>query len=602
MPTRRFHQNAESSGPETQNIEHVSSFLSLSSDPEIDITRYAATRKARIARPLSRKESVSTRLPSSENIFDRSAAIEKRLNGMASLDSPLNKFGILLGKWANSLYRTVGWGAHTRTFKPIGSFAGHQNKVYDLHWSGNNDDFVSVGFDGKLLIWNKNDYNDPRMIVSLRCPWVMACAFEQSRCSLVAAGGLDNLVTIYQIPEVYEYHLGHSYRGSTPFVRSICDLSNHSRYISSCRFAAEHRVLTASGDHTCMLWDIVSGTCLETFKGHTSDVMSVSVQPTVNPDIFASGGCDGKVRIWDCRNPQRSVAEFGSNNRNSRSSTDINSVDLFLGGTAVAAGGEDGTVRVFDLRRYQSRPLDVTLDCTDSNTPESLRPIDPAECCTFASHNSGPVRRVAASRSGRLIFSAVNESVEAWEISRSKSESYDQFPSRIQKNHFNRISAMGISPNGDYLCSGGWDKRIEIYSVLSASGTGGGRTTPVAGEAVPEEIAQLRTVASNSSNGESEDTHKGDDGSHVRIDDQSAPGGAEPEPHPLPQAQPASLNSEVRTESAITSEAIAVLDAETDEATTGSASDNPRESFAPFELENPEKSVDELRQTSATGT
>ena len=43
------------------------------------------------------------------------------------------------------------------------------------------------------------------------------------------------------------------------------------------------------GDSTCMLWDIESGQSKITFNDHDGDVMSVSILPAVNPNMFISG-------------------------------------------------------------------------------------------------------------------------------------------------------------------------------------------------------------------------------------------------------------------------------------------------------------------------
>ena len=43
------------------------------------------------------------------------------------------------------------------------------------------------------------------------------------------------------------------------------------------------------GDSTCMLWDVESGQSKITFNDHEGDVMSVSILPAVNPNMFISG-------------------------------------------------------------------------------------------------------------------------------------------------------------------------------------------------------------------------------------------------------------------------------------------------------------------------
>ena len=52
---------------------------------------------------------------------------------------------------------------------------------------------------------------------------------------------------------------------------------------------ADIQVLAGSGDATTTLWDVESGTVLQTFHGHISDVMSIDLAPGPNLNTFVSG-------------------------------------------------------------------------------------------------------------------------------------------------------------------------------------------------------------------------------------------------------------------------------------------------------------------------
>ena len=54
-------------------------------------------------------------------------------------------------------------------------------------------------------------------------------------------------------------------------------------------FTDDHQVLAGSGDATTTLWDVESGTVLQTFHGHISDVMSIDLAPGPNLNTFVSG-------------------------------------------------------------------------------------------------------------------------------------------------------------------------------------------------------------------------------------------------------------------------------------------------------------------------
>ncbi len=146
----------------------------------------------------------------------------------------------------------------------------------------------------------------------------MTCAFEQSKGNLVACGGLDNLCSIYQLnqPQV---------------MRSYRELAAHDGYLSCCRFVGESNILTSSGDSTCMLWDIELGKSNTTFQDHEGDVMSVSILPKVDPNLFVSGSCDALAKVWDIRTGKCTMTLRGHE-------SDINSVALFPDGKSFGTG------------------------------------------------------------------------------------------------------------------------------------------------------------------------------------------------------------------------------------------------------------------------
>ena len=71
-------------------------------------------------------------------------------------------------------------------------------------------------------------------------------------------------------------------------------------------------LISASGDQTLALWDVTSALKVSTFRGHSSSVKTVSICGST-PDIFASGGRDGAIRVWDKRcDGRRGVAAASS--------------------------------------------------------------------------------------------------------------------------------------------------------------------------------------------------------------------------------------------------------------------------------------------------
>lgn len=205
---------------------------------------------------------------------------------------------------------------------------GHLAKIYAMHWSTDRRHLVSASQDGKLIIWDAYTTNKVHAI-PLRSSWVMTCAYAPSG-NYVACGGLDNICSVYNLS---------SREGPTRVAR---ELSGHSGYLSCCRFINDRRILTSSGDMTCMLWDVETGSKVTEFADHLGDVMSISINPT-NQHVFVSGACDAFAKLWDIRTG-KAVQTFAGHE------SDINAVQFFPDGQAFGTGSDDATCRLFDIR------------------------------------------------------------------------------------------------------------------------------------------------------------------------------------------------------------------------------------------------------------
>ena len=190
----------------------------------------------------------------------------------------------------------------------------------------------------------------------------MTCAYAPSG-NYVACGGLDNICSIYNLS---------ARDGPTRVAR---ELSGHSGYLSCCRFINDRRILTSSGDMTCVLWDIETGQKLQEFADHLGDVMSLSVNPLDN-NQFVSGACDAFAKLWDIRQ-QKCVQTFAAHD------SDINAIQFFPNGNAFGTGSDDASCRLFDIRAdrelqsytVRSHKYALRRDMTDLNFLRLVSPF-----------------------------------------------------------------------------------------------------------------------------------------------------------------------------------------------------------------------------------
>lgn len=145
---------------------------------------------------------------------------------------------------------------------------------------------MSSSFDGRVIVWNAYA-RLKEQLVTLKVPWIMACAFAPSS-RYFACGGLDNVCSVFSCGVSDAKH----------------ELRGHDGYVSGIRFVDDGKLLTSSGDMACRLWDVDSGRVISTFLGHRGDV-SRSGDPlcpvalrVVPRRVFSSLAVIRVVKLW----------------------------------------------------------------------------------------------------------------------------------------------------------------------------------------------------------------------------------------------------------------------------------------------------------------
>jgi guanine nucleotide-binding protein G(I)/G(S)/G(T) subunit beta-1 len=351
--------------------------------------------------------------------------------------------------------------------KPRRNLKGHLAKIYAMHWSTDRRHLVSASQDGKLIIWDAYTTNKVHAI-PLRSSWVMTCAYAPSG-NFVACGGLDNICSIYNLS---------SRDGPTRVAR---ELSGHSGYLSCCRFVNDRKIITSSGDMTCMMWDIETGSKVTEFADHLGDVMSISINPT-NANIFVSGACDAFAKLWDVRTG-KAVQTFAGHE------SDINAIQFFPDGNAFGTGSDDASCRLFDIRA--DRELNV-YSVSKRTCPPPLLPFPfhpPGKSLSLT--ETPPLQNesvlcgitsVAFSVSGRLLFAGYDDFECKVRVMLPFTMSYTTKQVACTQNltvfkvwdtlrgekvgslngHENRVSCLGVSNDGISLCTGSWDSFVSL--------------------------------------------------------------------------------------------------------------------------------------------
>lgn len=286
---------------------------------------------------------------------------------------------------------------------------GHLAKIYSMHWSGTQVHLVSASQDGRLLVWDALTTNKTHAI-PLKSPWVMTCAYAPSG-KFVASGGLDNVCSVYNL-QIEE-------------TKACRELNAHGAFISCCRFLDDGHILTSSGDHTCILWDLEKNTQAKVFSEHEADVMGISVSQDQN--TFVSCAIDAFCFLWDLRAAKYQYKFAGHEG-------DVNAINFMRNGKAFGTASDDASCRMFDIRAGREM------------------------MCYGTDEISCGVTSVDFSVSGRFLFAGYDDyNCAVWETLTG------QLIHSLQ-GHENRVSTLGVNVDGTALCTGGWDNLLKIWA------------------------------------------------------------------------------------------------------------------------------------------
>ncbi len=381
---------------------------------------------------------------------------------------------------------------------------GHFKKISKIQWAKTNNlneqsrYLLSGSQDGFLIIWD-TWLNHKIDAIVLESQWILDCCFSPSG-QFVASSGLDNICTIYNVTngshynkvsqevnqsnsmnnnliskEQYEMTSNGHYLKRTP----IAMLKGHSCYISRCEFIDDRQILTASGDMTCGLWDIAKGKRIRQFTDHLGDVLSLSLTPTIDKNIFLSGASDGQVRVWDLRSNK--VTQMFDNGN-----SDVNTLEFLPAGEGFMTGSEDGILRLFDLRsdcllqQYtlpntyynkgspggDSRSKRVsgtgslssysTFSMSTSRSPSSR--FSTVSAVSSESESRTSVNALGLSKSGRLAFVSYDQlGVLVWDILHSEVVG-------TVKGHNNVVSSIACAQDGVSVATGCWDTTVKVWT------------------------------------------------------------------------------------------------------------------------------------------
>lgn len=222
-------------------------------------------------------------------------------------------------------------------------------------------------------------------------------------------------------------------------------------HITSLALSPNGRFVFSGGeDQTIRVWEITTGRCLYTFRGHQGAVTAVALNSDGNQLI--SGSDDKTIKLWNVASTSH-LFTFGGAPDNPNP---VGPLRRIFGGSqprTSSGNGHKGGVRAvafsFDRRYLLSGGDDGVLKLWDVASGKCLQTLREHRAAIFA---------VAFSPDGRRALSgSADQTIKLWDVSAGR------VIQTLQGHH--HLSAVAYSPSGQYVLAG--DIPIKLWDITT---------------------------------------------------------------------------------------------------------------------------------------
>ncbi len=336
----------------------------------------------------------------------------------------------------------------TENFRFDKFLKGHTAGPLAVAFSPDNKMVAVSGLDRTIVIWNVADGTQVYRLTG-HSSTVYNLMFSSDGKMLVSAGSYDRYIRLWNVTT------GKLIRAiRTPAVVWDVAFSPDDKYLAS-----------GLDDRTVALWNVSDGKSYKTLSGHSQRVRSVAWN--TDGSMIASGSDDDRARIWNV-STEKTVHTLTH-------SGDVYDLEFSPDGKTLATGCSDRNTRIWDVStgRVVHTMLHNALVSSIDWSPDGkyILAADYAKEATIWDASTGrQVRRMFMDHGYResLAIGANGKHMAHAAIDSNDIELWDTSTNKLLytlTGHTERVLALSISPNGQFLASGSADKTVKIWRL-----------------------------------------------------------------------------------------------------------------------------------------
>jgi ribosome assembly protein 4 len=359
------------------------------------------------------------------------------------------------------------WDVHTNTTKYTS--AGHVDHVLATAWSPDGRRFASGDKRGKLIVWDPATGKIHGKIIPAHTKWITGIAWEPLHLCRAAApsstasaapnateeasGGCERLVTASKdgTCKIWNARTG----------LAVTTLSGHTDSVEAVKWSGEGLIVTASRDRTIKVWNATRGILVRTLVGHGHRVNTLALSSDF---VCRTGPFDYKNTTFP------SVSAMVESAR-----TKYDAYRQQHGPDTLVSGSDDFTLYIWQLESSKHPVKRLTghqqavnhlayspdgrfLASASFDKKVKLWNGHSGEFLTTLTGHVGAVYQVAWSADSRYLVSASKDSTaKLWEVPSGK-RAKETLP-----GHADEVYALDWSPVSGSVATGSKDRTIKIW-------------------------------------------------------------------------------------------------------------------------------------------